>query len=558
MKKILFPFLSAVLICLLSTIALTEPPASVLVGKHATVMTDGTYALGSVNLITQNAGPINFSIDNKLVEQITGTGIFSLYPRGDVNRKFTFDASSDTAHSITFGDGGTTATQTLTISGSTSNGDDDGALTLAGGGASGAERGSYLTLYGNEQTNNGSAYLTSGDNASGNIYLRGAGSGSGVYINTGGNVARWTFESNGDFTQNAATGGNLIMSAANTYPIFGATGISTDVYQKSGVPGLYIEKADAQYVIAAEYGVNAATPPIIALFKSRGTDGEANTIVQAGDNLGKLRFYGADGVEFEEGGSIVAAVDGTPGENDMPTRLEFAVTPDGASSSVITWYMKANGDLLQAAGGGMVKFNRTGYGVGMDNIAKTLLLAGGTTDSTSSGATVKLSGNDLGGTGLGGNAVISAGNTATGTIKFRTGAGLEVWDIQPDGDLAQNATNGGNIVFGKDLTGIIDSTDAPAAAGDALANATALTANVTFVTDADATKGVKFPAAPVGGTRYVIYNTANAVLKVWPGEAGDNINANADGANVAVAAYGTLYCHASSADQLWCGELANP
>lgn len=107
-------------------------------------------------------------------------------------------------------------------------------------------------------------------------------------------------------------------------------------------------------------------------------------------------------------------------------------------------------------------------------------------------------------------------------------------------------------------TGVIDSTSAPAAAGDALANAAALTANVTFVTDADATKGVKFPTAPVGGVRFVIYNTANAVLKVWPGEATDNINANADGANVAIAAYGSLYCHASSADQWWCGEMANP
>jgi len=134
----------------------------------------------------------------------------------------------------------------------------------------------------------------------------------------------------------------------------------------------------------------------------------------------------------------------------------------------------------------------------------------------------------------------------------------ERFRIEPDGDLLQNATNGGNLVFTKDLTGIVDSTDSPAAAGSALADATVLTANVTFVTAADATKGVKFPAAPVGGVRFVIYNTANAVLKVWPGEATDNINANADGANVAVAAYGSLYCHASSADQWWCGEMANP
>jgi len=153
-----------------------------------------------------------------------------------------------------------------------------------------------------------------------------------------------------------------------------------------------------------------------------------------------------------------------------------------------------------------------------------------------------------------------------GHIYYRTGgsnnehvfqsSNVNRWQI--GSDITNDSADGGNLVFTKDLTGIVDSTDSPAAAGSALADATVLTANVTFVTAADATKGVKFPAAPVGGVRFVIYNTANAVLKVWPGEATDNINANADGANVAVAAYGSLYCHASSADQWWCGEMANP
>jgi len=52
----------------------------------------------------------------------TLTGIYSaagdaitLNPGSDANRLFTFNASSDTAHTMTFGDGGTTAAQTLFI-----------------------------------------------------------------------------------------------------------------------------------------------------------------------------------------------------------------------------------------------------------------------------------------------------------------------------------------------------------------------------------------------------------------------------------------------------------
>lgn len=165
-----------------------------------------------------------------------------------------------------------------------------------------------------------------------------------------------------------------------------------------------------------------------------------------------------------------------------------------------------------------------------------------------------------------GNLQLVAGNVGSGKVSIKTiGAQpIEIettnavrWQIEADGDIANNATTGGNIIFQKDLTGIIDSTEAPAAAGNALADATVLTANVTFVSAADGTKGVKFGTAPVGGTRYVIYNTANAALKVYPGEAGDQINAAGAGTAVSVAAYASLYCHASSAAQIWCGELDN-
>jgi hypothetical protein len=67
------------------------------------------------------------------------------------------------------------------------------------------------------------------------------------------------------------------------------------------------------------------------LQKGRGT-GASPTIVAADDNLGDFTFSGYDGANMTNGARITAAVDGTPGTNDMPGRLVFSTTADGAAS----------------------------------------------------------------------------------------------------------------------------------------------------------------------------------------------------------------------------------
>ena len=65
--------------------------------------------------------------------------------------------------------------------------------------------------------------------------------------------------------------------------------------------------------------------------KSRGSL-NGNTVVQDGDTLGTIDFYGADGTDLNTAAAqILAAVDGTPGSNDMPGRLVFSTTADGSS-----------------------------------------------------------------------------------------------------------------------------------------------------------------------------------------------------------------------------------
>jgi hypothetical protein len=71
-------------------------------------------------------------------------------------------------------------------------------------------------------------------------------------------------------------------------------------------------------------------PVVLTLGKSRGNN--FTTIVQSGDGVGSLRFYATDGTGLIRAAQIDCQVDGTPGASDMPGRLVFSTTADGASS----------------------------------------------------------------------------------------------------------------------------------------------------------------------------------------------------------------------------------
>lgn len=66
--------------------------------------------------------------------------------------------------------------------------------------------------------------------------------------------------------------------------------------------------------------------------KSRGTTAGTQTMVSSGDNIGALLFTASDGTNFLSAARIDASVDGTPGTNDMPGRIVFSTTADGAST----------------------------------------------------------------------------------------------------------------------------------------------------------------------------------------------------------------------------------
>lgn len=115
----------------------------------------------------------------------------------------------------------------------------------------------------------------------------------------------------------------------------------------------------------------------------------------------------------------------------------------------------------------------------------------------------------------------------------------------------------GNLIFATSTKGVRFAVGTLAAAGSTSANAAAIVDRVTTVTAADATKGVILPDAPTAGDLYFIFNTANAVLKIYA-NSGDTINATANPSAVSVAAYVPTICIATSATQWWCAETTNP
>jgi hypothetical protein len=111
---------------------------------------------------------------------------------------------------------------------------------------------------------------------------------------------------------------------------------------------------------------------ILELSSTRGTDVNSYTILQSGDGIGALIFAGADGSEFVQAASIVAQVDGTPGDDDMPGRLIFSTTADGASSTTERMRIDSSGnvgiggtpangmlELFKASGEAVLRINST-------------------------------------------------------------------------------------------------------------------------------------------------------------------------------------------------------
>ena len=82
---------------------------------------------------------------------------------------------------------------------------------------------------------------------------------------------------------------------------------------------------------------------ILFLNKANGTSVGSSNVVSNGNRLGSIYFQGSDGSQLVAAASIDAQVDGIPGANDMPGRLVFSTTADGAASPTARMAIYNNG-----------------------------------------------------------------------------------------------------------------------------------------------------------------------------------------------------------------------
>ena len=90
---------------------------------------------------------------------------------------------------------------------------------------------------------------------------------------------------------------------------------------------------------------NSGQPPNLELGLSKNNTLGSHTAVGSGDNCGSIKWSGSDGTGFVELASINGVCDGATGTNDMPGRLVFSTTADGASSPTERMRIRNDGTL---------------------------------------------------------------------------------------------------------------------------------------------------------------------------------------------------------------------
>jgi len=253
----------------------------------------------------------------------------SITPTGDSNTGIFFP-SADT---IAFGEGGSEAARI----------DSSGRFGIGT-----ASPGMKLTV--NDTTTaqiqfgySDSIYGRIGRDSSGNYEFSSYESGSNLKFGTTGTTGSTTERARID------SSGRLLVgtSSARTNAPGGTEGILLE-----GTSSTNSQNRFTQHV----FGSSGTDGPYLGLAKTRSTSIGGNTVVQSGDELGGIYFQGADGSDFKQGASIISFVDGTPGANDMPGRLVFSTTADGASSPTERLRIANNGQLSAVVPGASTLF----------------------------------------------------------------------------------------------------------------------------------------------------------------------------------------------------------
>jgi len=144
----------------------------------------------------------------------------------------------------------------------------------------------------------------------------------------------------------AADGSVRVGSSTSYNTVYGASQFAPGLqsYTTAGTGGFYRYSADQD---------GAA----LIFSKSRSATLGTQTVASSGDTLGYIGFAGSDGTNFTTAANILAQVDGTPGTGDMPGRLTFNTTADGASSPTERMRIDSAGNISQGSSGTSLNYS---------------------------------------------------------------------------------------------------------------------------------------------------------------------------------------------------------
>jgi len=179
------------------------------------------------------------------------------------------------------------------------------------------------------------ALKTSGATANLGIGMFSNGGFVGTRGNNGGAEDVLRFGTSGQERLRIDSAGRLLVGTSSSRAQAGLTG-------RIQLEGTNFNTSTLQIINNNNNDVNGS---FITLGKTRGTAAGGTTIVQNSDKLGEIRFAGSDGTNLIQAASIIAQVDGTPGASDMPGRLLFGTTADGATSPTTRMIIKSDGNV---------------------------------------------------------------------------------------------------------------------------------------------------------------------------------------------------------------------
>jgi hypothetical protein len=115
--------------------------------------------------------------------------------------------------------------------------------------------------------------------------------------------------------------GRILVGATTSVGVFGLAANIQTFGTTAGAASLCLRR-----------GSNDAQGAFFTFSKSRSSTDGTSTVVQNGDELGRIVFCAADGTTFNTAGAEIGAfVDGAPGAGNMPGRLVFSTTAPGST-----------------------------------------------------------------------------------------------------------------------------------------------------------------------------------------------------------------------------------